>query len=228
MLLVGYLYGIKSERRLVREIQLNIAYRRFCDFELGEKIPDHSTFSKTRVRKWNESSLFQQIFLEIVRCCMEQKLIDGKEMASDGSYIPTEVSRNSWIDIEIEVEQSMLSYLDDLDQELALQPGFQKPASHTVTKKITTSTTDPECGYIHHGSKRGAGYLVEATVDGKHGIVTGVDVFPANERQMKKEVSWFCGIWSGSKNSWGCLWRKLLWTEGMTLVPFTGVWNYWE
>ena len=94
MLLVGYLYGIKSERRLVQEIQLNIAYRWFCGFELGEKIPDHSTFSKTRVRKWNESSLFQQVFLEIVRCCMEQKLVDGKEMASDGSYIPAEVSRN--------------------------------------------------------------------------------------------------------------------------------------
>ena len=59
-----------------------------CGFEFGEKIPDHSTFSKTRVRKRNESSLFQQIFLKIVRCCMKQKLIDGKEMASDGSYIP--------------------------------------------------------------------------------------------------------------------------------------------
>ena len=58
MLLVGYLYGIKSERRLVQEVQLNIAYRWFCGFELGEKIPDHSTFSKTRVRKWNESSFF--------------------------------------------------------------------------------------------------------------------------------------------------------------------------
>ena len=45
---------------------------------------------------------------------------------------------------------------------------------------------------------------------------------------MKKKASWFCGIWNGSKNSWGCLWRKLLWTEGMTLVLFTGVWNYWE
>ena len=91
---------------------------------------------------------------------MEQKLIDGKEMTSDGSYIPAEVSRNSWIDIEVEVEQSMLCYLDDLDQELASQPGFKKPPGHTVTKKITTSTTD--C---------------------KYGIVTGVDVFPANEKE---------------------------------------------
>ncbi len=183
MLLVGYLYGIKSERRLVQEIQLNIAYRWFCGFELGEKIPDHSTFSKTRVRKWNESCLFQKVFLKVVRRCMEQKLIDGKEMASDGSYIPAEVSRNSWTDIEVKVEQSMLSYLDDLDQELAAQPGFKQPPTRTVTKKITTSATDPECGYIHHGNKRGVGYLMEATVDCKHGIVTGIDVFPANEKE---------------------------------------------
>lgn len=141
MLLTGYLYGIKSERRLVQEIQLNIAYGWFCSHELGEKIPDHSTFSKTRDRKGNESSLFRQIFLEIVRCREKQKPIDGKGMASDCSYIPAEVSRNSWIDIEVEVERSMLRHLDDLDQELAPKPGFKKPLSRTVTKKVTTSTT---------------------------------------------------------------------------------------
>ena len=56
-----------------------------------------------------QKRLFQEAFLEIVRRCMEEKLIDGKEMASDGSCIPAEVSRNSWVDIEVEVEQSMLS-----------------------------------------------------------------------------------------------------------------------
>ncbi len=55
MLLVGYLYGIKSERRLEEKVQLNLAYRWFCGFELNEAIPDHSTFSKTRTRKWQES-----------------------------------------------------------------------------------------------------------------------------------------------------------------------------
>ena len=79
MLLMGYLYGIKSERRLVQEIQLKIAYRWFCGFELGEKMPDHSTFSKARARKWNESSLFKQIFLKIVQCCMEQILIRQRD-----------------------------------------------------------------------------------------------------------------------------------------------------
>ena len=75
--------------------------------------------------------MFQQVFLEIVRCCIEQELIDGKAMACDGSYIPAEVSRNSWIDIKVEAEQSMLSYLDALDQALASQPGFKKaPYGH--------------------------------------------------------------------------------------------------
>ncbi len=55
MLLAGYLYGIKSERRFVQVVQLNIAYRWFCGFELTDKIPDHSAFSKTRLRKWNQS-----------------------------------------------------------------------------------------------------------------------------------------------------------------------------
>lgn len=109
MLLVGYLYGIKSERRLVQEIQLNIAYRWFCGFELADKIPDHSTFSKTRLRKWNESQLFQQVFLEIVRRCVKSGLVDGKELAADGTYLPANVSRDSWIETEVEAELSMQS-----------------------------------------------------------------------------------------------------------------------
>ena len=110
MLLIGYLYGIKSERRLVEEVQLNIAYRWFCGFELDDTIPNHSTFSKTRTRKWQQSDLFQKAFYEIVKQCIDS-------------------------------------------------------------------------GYINHGSKRGIGYLMEATVDCKHGILTGVDVYSASEKE---------------------------------------------
>ena len=183
MLLVGYLYGIKSERRLVEEVQLNIAYRWFCGFELDDTIPNHSTFSKTRTRKWQQSSLFQKAFYEIVKQCIDSGLIDGEAMAADGSYIPANVSRESWINVETEVEQSMQSYLDSLDEELSNQPGFKKPPTKIVRKCRTTSQTDPDSGYINHGSKRGIGYLMEATVDCKHGILTGVDVYSANEKE---------------------------------------------
>ena len=157
MLLVGYLYGIKSERRLVQEIELNIAYRWFCGFSFSDKIPDHSTFSKTRIRKWNQSQLFSKVFAEIIQQCIEKDLVDGKAMVADGSYIPAEVSRSSWIDIEEQVEKSMLSYMDALDEELSQQPGFKKPPVRIIKKKRTTSSTDTDCGYIHHGNKRGVG-----------------------------------------------------------------------
>ena len=197
-----YLYGIKSECRLVQEIQLNIAYHWFCSFELGEKIPDHFTFSKKRTHKWNENHLFQQIFLEIVRLCIEGKLEDVKKLAVDVSYIPTEVSRNSWIDIEeTEVEQSMLSYLDDLEQEHAAQRDLKSPHSYGH-KKVHNQHNRSRVGYIRHGSKHGVGFLVGETIDYKHGIITGV-VFLANEK-----VFWDCGIWNGRKNCWGCPWRK--------------------
>lgn len=183
MLLVGYLYGIKSERRLVEEVQLNIAYRWFCGFELGDTIPDHSTFSKTRMRKWKQSGLFQKVFQEIVKRCIASGLADGKAMAADGSYLPANVSRDSWVDVEVEVEQSMQSYLDCLDEELAGQPGFKSPPAKTLKKCRTTSTTGPDCDYISQGNKCGADYLLEATADYKHGILTGIDVYPANQRK---------------------------------------------
>lgn len=183
MLLVGYLYGIKSERRLVQEVQLNIAYRWFCGFELADKIPDHSTFSKTRLRKWNERQLFQQVFWEIIRCCVTSGLVDGKELAADGTYFPANVSKDSWIDTEVETELSMQSYLDRLDEELSKQPGFKRPPAKTIKKRRTTSKTDPDSGCINHGKKSGIGYLMETTVDCKYGIITGVDVYPANEKE---------------------------------------------
>ena len=97
-----------------------------------DTIPNHSTFSKIRTRKWQQSSLFQKAFYEIVKQCIDSGLIDGEAMAADGSYIPANVSRESWINVETEVEQSMQSYLDSLDGELSNQPGFKKPPTKIV------------------------------------------------------------------------------------------------
>ena len=136
----------------------------FCGFELDDTISNHSTFSKTRTRKWQQSDLFQKAFYEIVKQCIDSGLIDGEAMAADGSYIPANVSRESWINVETEVEQSMQSYLDSLDEELSNQPGFKKPPTKIVRKCRTTSQTDSDSGYINHGSKRGIGHAKEAAM----------------------------------------------------------------
>lgn len=107
----------------------------------------------------------------------EWKSLGGRRQLSSGKRFSA-----SWIDLEVEVEQSMQSYLDRPDEELAAQPGFTKPPIKKVIRRRTTSTSDPDSG-INHGTKRGVGYLMEATVDCKHGIITGIDVCPANLRE---------------------------------------------
>lgn len=103
--------------------------------------------------------------MEIVRHCVQSGLVDGKELAADGSYLPANVSKDSWIETEPETELSMQSYLNRLDEEFSKQPGFKKPPTKTIKKRRTTSKTAPDSGCINHGKKSGIGYLMETTVD---------------------------------------------------------------
>lgn len=78
MLLIGYLYGINSERKLEQEIKINIAYRWFLGLELEDAVPDHSTISQLRRRKFKDTTIFQEIFDEVGRKCMEVALLAAK------------------------------------------------------------------------------------------------------------------------------------------------------
>ena len=82
MMLLGYLYGIDSERRLEQEVQVNIAYRWFLGINLDESVPDHSTFSQLRRRKFNGTTLFEDVFEKVVRLCIEKGLITGSNLLS--------------------------------------------------------------------------------------------------------------------------------------------------
>lgn len=183
MLLVGYLYGVKSERRLTEDIALNLAYRWFCGFELSDKIPNHSLFSQNRRRRFSDDKIFREIFNHIVRECMEKGIITGENVVSDGSFIPVNVAADSFEKIEQEVEQSTVKYLDALDEELSQIKGYKESKPTTKIKNVCKSTTDPDCGYINQEHKKGLGYLTEMTVDTDSGIVLGVDCYPANRRE---------------------------------------------
>ncbi|KUK31270.1 MAG: Transposase IS4 family protein [Thermoanaerobacterales bacterium 50_218] len=75
ILLIGYFYGITSERELMEQIQVNLAFREFIGYELDEEIPDHSTLSKNRHGRFKGTSVFQEIFDEIVRQCIAAKFL---------------------------------------------------------------------------------------------------------------------------------------------------------
>ena len=92
MLLIGYLYGIKSERWLEEEVSLNLAYRWFCDIDLMQKVPDHSTFSQSQRWRFKDSTIFREIFNEIVLQCIELGIVSGETGVADGSFLPSNVS----------------------------------------------------------------------------------------------------------------------------------------
>lgn len=93
MLIVGYCYGIRSERRLCEEIHLNLAYRWFCRLGLEGSVPDHSTFSKNRHGRFAESGLFRHLFEIVVERCMAEGLVGGEGFAVDASLIEADANR---------------------------------------------------------------------------------------------------------------------------------------
>jgi len=109
MLIVGYCFGIRSERRLCEEIHLNLAYRWFCRLGLEDPIPDHSTLSKNRHGRFRDSEVLRHVFETVLRRCMAEGLVQGEGFAIDASVIradanrsravpgsQTEVGRNGW------------------------------------------------------------------------------------------------------------------------------------
>jgi transposase len=183
ILMIGYLYGIKSERRLEEEINMNLAYRYFCRLNLDVKAPDHSTFSQNRRRRFTDNKIFREIFNEVIIKLIEKKLVTGENVVSDGTFIPGNVSDSSIYKITEEVEKSAVRYLDALDDELRKEPGYTELVTVMKEKTAWKSITDPDCGYIDHEHKQGMGYLSEMTVDTENGIVIGVDCYPANQRE---------------------------------------------
>src|SRR5271154_1560525 len=93
MLLVGYCFGIRSERRLCEEVHLNLAYRWFCRLGLDSDVPDHSTFSKNRHGRFRECNLLRELFETVVRRCMDEGLVGGEGFAVDASLIKADANR---------------------------------------------------------------------------------------------------------------------------------------
>jgi transposase len=93
MLIVGYCYGIRFERKLCEEVKLHLGYRWFCRLELNAKVPDHSTFSVNRHGRFRDSDILRHVFEAVVRACMDAGLVKGEGFAVDASVIEADASR---------------------------------------------------------------------------------------------------------------------------------------
>ena len=126
ILLVGYLYGVTSERKLIEELRMHLAWRWFTGLTFDQEVPHHSTFSKNRHGRFQESKLFEQLFQEIVERCIACGLVQGDHLSVDGSFIQADANNASRIPREklsevAQVNRNVRQYLDDLEHENQLE-----------------------------------------------------------------------------------------------------------
>jgi transposase len=84
MLVIGYVFAIRSERAICRDVQVNLAYRWFCGLSIEDKVPDHSAFSRARHERFRESDMFRRVFERVVEACIAAGLVGGKGFARMG------------------------------------------------------------------------------------------------------------------------------------------------
>jgi transposase len=185
LLLLGYLYGVRSERQLMREVEVNVAYRWFLGLKLRDKVPDASTLSQNRRRRFAESTIYQEIFDQIVELAVHKGLASGAVLYTDSTHLKANANKNKYDVAEIQVKPA--EYLAALDAAITEDraahgkaPLKAKPAE-PETKQIKVSRTDAEAGYmVREGKPKGFFYLDHRTVDGRHAIITDTHVTPAN------------------------------------------------
>jgi transposase len=176
MLIIGYVFAVRSERALCREVQLNLAYRWFCGLGIEDKLPDHSAFSRARNERFRESDIFRQVFERVVGTCIAAGLVGGEGFAVDASLIQADANKHRSIpgaewnkDIDPErARRAVKEYLTTLDNPI------YGAASEVMPKFVSPS--DPAAQWT--GALRNAAFFAYANnylIDVKFGIIMDVE-----------------------------------------------------
>ena len=186
LLLLGYLFGVRSERQLMREVEVNVAYRWFLGLRLRDKVPDASTLSQNRRRRFSESSIYQEIFDEIVELALKNGLASGAVLYTDSTHLKANANKNKYDLAEVTVKpQEYLAALDAAvteDRAAHGKAALKAKPAEPVMRQIKVSRTDSDSGYmVRDGKPKGFFYLDHRTVDGLHAIITDTHVTPATE-----------------------------------------------
>ncbi|HEX4616599.1 MAG TPA: IS1182 family transposase [Stellaceae bacterium] len=233
MLIVGYCYGIRSERRLCEEVELHLAYRWFCRLDVDDKVPDHSTFSVNRHGRFRESDAFRHVFEAIVRACMDAGLVKGEGFAVDASVMEADASRYHGVTPE-EADWSaperqtravaeFLGALDDDD-----------PTADRKPPKVI-SLSDPCSAWTAKANKRVQfGYGLNYLIDIENAVIVDVEATPARTydevaaaRTMIERTEWRMGLKPqrlAADTAYGTG-KFLGWLVGAGIAPQIPVWD---
>ena len=191
-LLVGFLYGIPSERQIEQRVQTDVALRWYLGLDLFDRVPDHSTISQLRRRKPSFRKVFRRLFEEVVRQCVAAGLVSGRLAVTDSTHVKANAAQASEELVEIREEAGV--YWERLDayeeeglEELERRTGKRRKKRTKQIKrdnrrsKKRVSRTDPEAGHMKRpGKPEGPHYLSHQTLDGDYGIITGLTVTPGD------------------------------------------------
>src|SRR5690348_5314976 len=196
MLLVGYCYGIRHERRLCQEVALHLAYRWFCKLDLDDKVPHHSTFSVNRLGRFRESEILRHIFERVVAACMVAGLVKGEGFAVDASVMEANASRYhgkapdelDWTDAQRQ-KRAVAEYLAGLEAETQTQedgasggggPDGQPTAKPDRKPPKVISPSDPSSAWTAKANKRVQfGYGLNYLIDVENAVIVDVEATPA-------------------------------------------------
>ena len=189
---IQYLYGIRSMRQTIKEIEVNVAYRWFLGLEMLDPVPHFSTFGKNYSRRFKDTDLFEQIFEHILSECYKYKLVDPTEVFVDATHVKARAN-NKKMRKRI-AQQEAKFYEEQLKEEINSdrETHGKKPLKEKKDddpkngasgggKEIKESTSDPDSGWFHKGEhKQVFAYGVETACD-KHGWILGYSVHPGNQ-----------------------------------------------
>lgn len=207
---IQYLYGIKSMRQTMKEIEVNVAYRWFLGLDMLDSVPHFSTFGKNYTRRFKGTDLFEQIFAKILEDCMKYKLVDTEQIFVDATHVKAcanskkmrkRVAREQalWYEEELnkEIERDRQAHgkkpLKDRNDQQPPNAGGgdgndEEPSEETIPEGVKTqkcSISDSESGWFRKGEhKHVFAYAVETACD-KHGWILGYTVHPGNEHDSR-------------------------------------------
>lgn len=190
LLFIGYLFGVRSERQLMREVQVNVAYRWFAGFRLTDKVPDASTFSQNRRRRYTDTTVYQGIFDEIVRQAIGHGMVDGRVLYTDSTHLKASANKNKFDVVQVEQTPSAYHWMRLSTRTVWRTARSRSSAMTTATGKLvarltpsrsrSAAPTRTAATWCATTSPRASSTWTTRTVDAKHAIITDTHVTPAS------------------------------------------------
>lgn len=185
IVIIQYLFGIKSMRQTIKEIEVNIAYRWFIGYELVEKIPHFSTFGKNYSRRFQGTDIFEKIFKIILEKIVEHKFINSESIFIDATHIKASANNkksiNEVVEVETKIYQNLLNKEINEDREMHNKKPLSNIENTTVeTKNIKKSKVDSDAGVFHKGEHQKCFAYVSNTACDKNNFILGFEVTSGN------------------------------------------------